>query len=56
MFNIFPGVPERSVHTSKYHATIDNKIDGGIDYEQKVMEAEQDVHHHRYMKPVIEVE
>ena len=37
------------------HATIDDKIDGGIDYEQKVMEAEQDVHHHRYMKPVIEV-
>ena len=38
------------------HATIDDKIDGGIDYKQKVMEAEQDVHHHRYMKPVIEVE
>jgi hypothetical protein len=38
------------------HATIDYKIDGGIDYKQKVMEAEQDVHHHRYMKPVIEVE
>ena len=38
------------------HTTIDDKIDGGIDYEQKVMEAEQDIHHHRYMKPVIEVE
>ena len=38
------------------HATIDDKIHRGVDYKQKVMEAEQDVHHHRYMKPVIEVE